>query len=83
MVEYRIVTYGLKFQVQSRFAFSAVNGSEERWRTVNDYGIIPTFNTEAEAEEFIDGWLKELEYRNDWEEEVEKFAKDHPPRIYP
>lgn len=76
MVEFRIVPYGLSFRVESR-----LEGSD--WRAVDEYGIIPTFNTEVEAEEFIDGWLKELEYRKDWEGKVEKFAEDHPPRIYP
>ena len=79
MVEFRIIPYGLGFHVQSRQLDGADAGKVWRVCSIGQ----PSFETEAEAEEFIDGWLKELEYRKDWEGKVEKFAKDHPPRIYP
>ena len=82
MVEFRIVPWGLRFQVESRYP-GDYTGSDE-WRTVDTrFGKFLTFGTEADAENYIDGLLEELEAKRKREEEVEKFAKDHPPRIYP
>ena len=81
-IEFRIVPYphGLKFQVESRCP--AYTGSDE-WRDDSSFGNITVFDTEAEAEAYIDERLEILEARRKHREKVEKFAKDHPPRIYP
>ena len=79
-VEFMIVPYKLGFRVKER------NFEDYKWLYVREleFGSPRIFETEAEAEEYIDSRLKpfkdKLEQR---EEEERKFAKDHPPRIYP
>ena len=71
-VEFMIVPYKLGFRVKER------NFEDYKWSYVRELESGPPriFETEAGAEEYIDSRLKPLE-------EERKFAKDHPPRIYP
>ena len=79
-IEFRIVPYpyGLKFQVESRYLDIV-----DEWRDDSSFGNITVFDTEAEAEAYIDERLERLEAKRKHREEVEKFVKDNPPRIYP